>query len=98
MIVERWLQIATAVMVTLSAALLGFSQGNVLLPIIMSLVAVTAVVFTDHLRWFCLHRMLANGAMLLAAFFSLREFIGVDSQQKLLAIANLLVYVQINPR
>ena len=95
MIVERWLQVSTAVMVTLSAALLGFSQGNVLLPIIMSLVAVTAVVFTDHLRWFCLHRMLANGAMLLAAFFSLREFIGVDSQQKLLAVANLLVYVQI---
>jgi transglutaminase-like putative cysteine protease len=94
-IVERWLQIATAVMVTLSAALLGFSQGNVLLPIIMLLVAVTAVVFTDHLHWFRLHRVLANGAMLIAAFFSLREFIEVDSQQKLLAIANLLVYVQI---
>ena len=61
----------------------------------MAVVAITSVVFTDVLQWFRLHRLLANIAMLVAAFFSLREFIGVDSHQKLLAIANLMVYVQI---
>ena len=95
MIVERWLQVTTAIMITLSATLLGFSQGKAALPVIMLLVSTTSVVFTDYLKWFRLHRVLANIAMLVATFFSLRGFIGMDSQQKLLAIANLLVYVQI---
>ena len=94
-VIERWLQISTAIMVTLSAALLGFAQHDVVLPVIMAVVAITSVVFTDVLRWFRLHRLLANIAMLVATFFSLRGFIGVDSHQKLLAIANLMVYVQI---
>ncbi|HIN95486.1 MAG TPA: DUF3488 domain-containing protein, partial [Planctomycetes bacterium] len=95
MSVERWLQISIALMVTLSAALLGFSQNNLLIPLIMLLVAITSIVFTDVLRWFRLHRFLANVAMILATFAALRGFIGVDSHQKLLAIANLMIYVQI---
>ena len=94
-VIERWLQISIAIMVTLSAALLGFAQHDAILPVIMAVVAITSVIFTDVLRWFRLHRLLANVAMLLATFFSLRGFIGVDSHQKLLAIANLMVYVQI---
>ena len=94
-VIERWLQISMAIMVTLSASLLGFAQHDVVLPVIMTVVAITSVIFTDVLRWFRLHRVLANVAMLLATFFSLRGFIGVDSHQKLLAIANLMVYVQI---
>ena len=82
-------------MVTLSASLLGFAQHDAVLPVIMTVVAITSVIFTDVLGWFHLHRMLANVAMLLATFFSLRGFVGIDSHQKLLAIANLMVYVQI---
>ena len=69
-VIERWLQISIAIMVTLSAALLGFAQHDAILPVIMAVVAITSVIFTDVLRWFRLHRLLANVAMLLATFFS----------------------------
>ncbi len=83
-----------AIMAIMSTAMLGMGQGNILLPGLTLLAAVTSVVFTDTLSWFCLNRVVANTAMLLAAIFSLWGFMETDSRQQLHAIAHLLIYVQ----
>ena len=89
------LSILMATMASLATLMLGLGQGNMLLPGITFLAAVLSVTFTDGLGWFRLNRWIANVAMLLAAFFSLSDFFQTSSHGQLLAIANLLIYVQI---
>ena len=95
MIVERLLQIHMAALAALATLMLGRGQASNLLPTLMIIAAISSVIFTDVLGWFRLHRLVANLAMLFAAFFSLSDFFRSDSHQQLLAIANLLIYVQI---
>ncbi len=83
-----------ATMASMSTAMLGLGQGSAVLPGMTALAAITSVVFTDWLEWFRLNRIVANLAMLMAAFFSLWGFLESGSQQQLWAIANLLIYVQ----
>lgn len=92
---HRFLSIVMATMASLSATLLGMGQRSLLLPLLTILAALGSVVFTDTLKWFHLNRFVANGAMVLAAFFSLYGFMESGSHQQLLAIASLLIYVQI---
>jgi hypothetical protein len=92
---ERVLQILIAFMVTLSAIMLGVSQKSVSLPIMVTFVAMTSLLFTDILHWFHLNRIVANVAAVVALFISFWDFFESDSQQQLKAIANLLVYLQV---
>jgi transglutaminase-like putative cysteine protease len=89
------LSIVMATMATMSTMMLGLGQGSVALPLLTMLAASLSVTFTDWLGWFQLNRMVANVAMLMAAFFSLYGFLDSGSQQQLWAIANLLIYVQL---
>lgn len=89
------LSILMATMASLATLMLGIGQRNMLLPGITFLAAILSVTFTDGLGWFRLNRWIANVAMLLAAFFSLSDFFRTSSHGQLLAIANLLIYVQI---
>ncbi len=91
---NRMLSIVMAIMASMSTTMLGLGQGSALLPVMTILAATTSVLFTDTLGWFRLNRVVANLAMLLAAFFSLYGFLESGSQQQLWAIANLLIYVQ----
>ncbi len=88
------LSIVMATMASMSTTMLGLGQGSFALPALTVLAASTSVVFTDWLGWFRLNRVVANLAMLMAAFFSLWGFLESGSQQQLWAIANLLIYVQ----
>lgn len=92
---ERLLQIHVAALAILGAILLGMGQRSSLLPLLAVFAAVTSVIFTDTLHWFHLNRFVANLAALLALFFSLNEFFQADMRAQLLAIANLLIYLQI---
>jgi transglutaminase-like putative cysteine protease len=89
------LSILMATMASLATLMLGMGQRDMLLPAITFLSASLSVIFTDGLGWFRLNRWIANVAMLLAAFFSLGNFFQTSSHGQLLAIANLLIYVQI---
>ena len=89
------LSIVIATMASFSTVLLGMGQGSVWLPILTILAAVGSVVLTDALRWFHLHRIIANVAMVAAAIFSLSGFFGSSSLEQLQAIAKLLTYVQL---
>ncbi len=89
------LSMVMASMATLSTVMLGLGQNSFVLALLTFLAAVTSVLLTDWLAWFRLNRIVANLAMLLAAFFSLYGFLEAGSQQQLWAIANLLIYVQL---
>jgi transglutaminase-like putative cysteine protease len=77
--VEKWLQVSIVLLTTLGTTLLGSSQGNLGLPMLLLFAGVTSVVFTDRLGWFRLPRILANVLMLLLAFYWLCVFFGSDA-------------------
>ncbi|MCA9268718.1 MAG: DUF3488 domain-containing protein, partial [Planctomycetales bacterium] len=88
--------IAMAMVATLGTLLLGLGQQSVFLPSIAVLAAVCSVVLTDWLHRFRLDRNIANVAALLAVAYALIDFRSrQDSETQLLAVANLLVYLQI---
>lgn len=103
---ERSVQIAMATMSALGTLLLGLGQFNsvagtmgqqsVFLPAIAFIAAVSSVVLCDIRKTFRLNRHVANLAALLAVAYALTDFYGrQDSETQLLAIANLLVYLQV---
>jgi len=95
--IERAVQIAMACTSALGTLLLGLGQQSVFLPCIAILAAVASIVLTDTLAIFRLNRNLANIAALLAVCYSVSGVvIGTqDNQTALIAVANLLVYLQI---
>jgi transglutaminase-like putative cysteine protease len=98
MSLENKLQINVAVLVALGALLLGMGQPSlegVLLPVLAVFAAVTSVLFTDVYRLFELNRTLANLLAFAAVAYSLSDFYRNDPEQQLLAIANLLIYLQV---
>ena len=92
---ERLVQIHVALLVSIGALLLGLAQGDLLLTVMVLFAAVTSVVFTDSLGWLRLNRGLANVAAMVALFFSLSDFLEAGLRSRLLAVASLLVYLQI---
>ncbi len=89
------LSIHVAAMAVIATWMLGMGEQDFLLPTTTLLAALGSLVFTDWLGWFRLHRYVANVIMLIAAFASLSSFFELGSHQQLVAVANLLVYVQI---
>ena len=95
MSLERMLQITLAALLTLGTLLLGIGQGSVLLPLLAAVAAVGSVWLTDvqgrvQLKHY-MATLLALGTLGIFALDLLR--LGRDNQ--LLAIANLLVYLQV---
>ncbi len=93
---ERSVQISMAIVVSLGTLLLGLGQQSVLLPCVAILASVASVVLTDITGKFRLNRNVANLAALLAVGYALSDFFDRrSSETQLLAVANLLVYLQI---
>ena len=95
---ERVVQIHVAVLTSIGAVLLGMAQGSPKLPLLVVFAAITSLIFTDILNWFRSNRIVSNLAVLLALFFlflSIGDFVRPNTRAQLLAIANLLVYLQI---
>ena len=95
MFVERRLQICLAATAALGTLLLGLGQANYTLPIVAVFAALTSVYFTDHLGWFRLNRHAANIFALGAVGFTVMDVFQQDAGRQLVAIANLLIYLQI---
>jgi len=93
--VSEMLSLNMAILSVLGAVLLGMGQQSAVLPLVVVLVAVVGVHFVDRKRVFHLNRHLANLAALVAVGVSLFDFSSTDRNLQLLAIANLLVYLQI---
>ena len=95
MYLERLLQIHVATMACLGALLLGMGQRNPALPLWMLTAAITSVWVTDVTGWFRLNRAVTNVAAVVAFFIFLWQLSELRGLVRILAIGNLLVYLQI---
>lgn len=93
--VERRLQVCLATLAVLSTFLLGMGEGKATLPLIMLFAAPISLVFSDRLSWLRLNRYIANAAALASVSYALVDFFQHGAQNQLLAIANLLLYLQL---
>lgn len=93
--IERKLAIRMAALAVFASALLGMGQGDFSRPLLILAAAVASVYFTDFKKLFWLNRTVANVAAVGAVALSLLDFAQFDRHQQLLAISNLLIYLQV---
>jgi transglutaminase-like putative cysteine protease len=92
---QRLLQIGVATLVALGAMLLGMGQRSMALALLTVSAAVVSIYVTDIRGWVRLNRTVANVAGLIAVSASVANFFHATSEEQLLAVANLLVYLQV---
>jgi transglutaminase-like putative cysteine protease len=84
-----------AALAVLGTCILGVGQPDLTLPLLMLTVAVTSVYLTDIKGWLRLNRLAASVGALTAAVIALSDIGHKQPDQQLIAIAHLLVYLQI---
>ena len=92
--VKRWMQITLLVLALVSSSLLGMGLGSSRLVIIAFVGATLGFILTDLLKLFRIDGVLANIASIVILFLAMGDFFSEDSTGKLVAVANLLVYLQ----
>lgn len=92
---EQRLQVCVALMASLATLMLGTSQDSTVLPVLAMLAAVLALIFTDFLEWFQLHRFVAGIAGLIAGINALLQSQTGGLETQFLSVANLLIHLQI---
>jgi hypothetical protein len=94
-IYERMLPSAVAMVAALGVIMLGMGQRDLQLSVVALLAVGASFVLTDMTGWLRLNRTVANVAALAAVGVSINDFLRFDRDTQLLAVANLLVYLQI---
>ena len=92
---ERLLQLLIALLTAQGSVMLGMGSGNLTLPLLTIVAATLSLYVTDRYRWFYLQGSVANLAALCAVLLSIYDFFELERDRQLLAIAYLLVYLQI---
>jgi protein-glutamine gamma-glutamyltransferase len=92
---DRALQLNTAALAVMGALFLGLGHESVTLPLILGLAAVVSVSLSNRFRWLRLNWLIANLMALSAVAWSMRSFLRAGMAEQLLAIADMLVYLQI---
>ena len=93
--IELLLQIAIATLTSLGTLMLGMGEREIALPLIAIVVSASSVYLTDVSGWLRLNARVANVAGSTAVVIFVWDFLqrfGTETQ--LLAIANLLIYLQ----
>jgi protein-glutamine gamma-glutamyltransferase len=93
--IERLLSTNMAILAVIGATMLGLGQQDVKLVLLVLIGALASVAYTDRQKVFSLNHHLANIAALCAVGLALFDYSASDRNQQLLAIANLLVYLQV---
>jgi protein-glutamine gamma-glutamyltransferase len=91
----RRLTICFAVFSVIAAGLIGLGQESWNLPLLVAFVSVTAILLTDILGWFYLHKHLVYVGMIGGAILAIWGFLSDTNANRLLSVGNLLVYVQL---
>ena len=89
------IQIAVAAMVAVGGFVLGGNLRAFDICAISVVGAILAFVVVDRLKWFELSGWIANFVLIGILFLSMRDFIGGNSTEKLISVANLLAYLQV---
>ena len=92
--IKRKIQITLFVLVLISSTLLGLSMESMRLILIGIIGAALGFLITDWLKLFKIDGILANIASILILILAMKDFFGVDNIGKLVAVSNLLVYLQ----
>ena len=93
--IERVLQITIALLAAMATLLLGMSSGSLALPLAAIFAAASSLYVTDRYGWVYLNRNIANLAAVTAVLISIHDFFQLERERQLLAIAYLLIYLQI---
>ncbi|MBX3411670.1 MAG: DUF3488 domain-containing protein [Pirellulales bacterium] len=94
MTIERLLQLCIAALVALSAMLLGMGQQETRLPILAVVVSAVAFYVVDLRGWWRLGDRTAALLSLIAVAFAFLDLGSMGRDSWLIAVANLLVYLQ----
>jgi hypothetical protein len=92
---DHMLPLTVAIVSALGVVMLGMGQRDLRLALVALVAIAASFVLTDLNGWVRLNRMVANIAALAAVGVSVRDFMRFDADTQLLAIANLLIYLQI---
>jgi len=92
--VKRLIQVATLILVTTSGMLLGLSLASPQVVLIAVGGALMGYLCCDFFGWFRIDGLLANLTSIIILIISMKNFFPEDSAGKLVAVANLLVYLQ----
>jgi transglutaminase-like putative cysteine protease len=95
MITQLWLQLHLVALCILGSLFVALTTTRMQVPAGVLIAGVLSIMFTDRWKWVQVNRLLGNVAAVGAVVFSLRNFWGSDSEGQLLAIATLLVYLEI---
>lgn len=95
MLIDRLLPVAFAAFLALGTLLLGMGQREYRLAVLAAIVSASSVVLTDRRGWLVLDQRVANWAGLLAVGLAgVDWYTRYEPDSQLLALANLLVYLQ----
>ena len=92
--IKRLMQISLLTVVLISSVLLALSTNSLGLFLVALVCAVGGFVLTDLLKWFRIEGWLANVVSIAILILAMKDFFNVDSSGKLMAVSNLLVYLQ----
>jgi hypothetical protein len=92
---ERSLSLHVAALTMLAAVILGLRHETSWLPAVAALTPLATVLLTDAIKVVRLNRWLAHAITVVAVAWSLRNFLAVRSEEKLMAIGTMLCYLQI---
>jgi transglutaminase-like putative cysteine protease len=92
---DRMLPSAVAIVAALGVVMLGMGQRDLRLSAVALLAIGASFVLTDLTDWLRLNRIVANLAALAAVAISVNDFMRFERDTQLLAVANLLIYLQI---
>jgi transglutaminase-like putative cysteine protease len=96
MTIQRWLQIHLVALCLLGSLFVALSTRSLIAPGGVLIAGILSIWFTDTWKWLRLNRLLGNLAAIGAVLLSLNDFLGNPrSEDQLLAIATLLVYLQV---
>jgi transglutaminase-like putative cysteine protease len=93
--IERLLYLSLFMTLALSGGLLGIAQGQPWLTVVAVGGSAAALLVTEYLKWFRIDQWLANLAAVIMTMYALFSFGNGDGVSQLMAVANLLVYLQI---
>jgi protein-glutamine gamma-glutamyltransferase len=92
--IEPLIRLLICLMVLISGSLLGISLSNYNLVVITLVAGISGYLITDRYHRLQLDGILANVASILILIIAMRDFLPEDSSGKLVAVANLLIYLQ----
>jgi protein-glutamine gamma-glutamyltransferase len=92
---ERSLSLHVAAMTMLAAVILGLRHETSWLPAVVALTPLVTVFVTDAWKVVRLNRWVANTITVGAVAWTLRNFLEISSEEKLMAIGTMLCYLQI---